>query len=65
MTKQNADNAGQVSTMAGEAQGAAQKGREAMQRMAEAISKIKNSSGQTAKIIKTIDEIAFQTNFWL
>ena len=33
-----------------------------MSRMGEAIGKIKSSSDQTAKIIKTIDEIAFQTN---
>jgi methyl-accepting chemotaxis protein len=33
-----------------------------MGRMSEAIEKIKNSSDETAKIIKTIDEIAFQTN---
>ena len=33
-----------------------------MGRMADAIMKIKASSDQTAKIIKTIDEIAFQTN---
>src|SRR6185369_5792552 len=34
----------------------------AMLRMNDAIGKIKTSSDQTAKIIKTIDEIAFQTN---
>lgn len=33
-----------------------------MVRMSEAINRIKGSSDQTAKIIKTIDEIAFQTN---
>ncbi len=33
-----------------------------MGRMGSAIGDIKNSSDQTAKIIKTIDEIAFQTN---
>jgi len=33
-----------------------------MERMSQAISRIKSSSDQTAKIIKTIDEIAFQTN---
>jgi len=37
-------------------------GVEAMVRMSQAIDKIKTSAGETAKIIKTIDEIAFQTN---
>ncbi len=62
MTRQNADNANQANTMAKEAFSAAEKGRDAMKRMSEAIGQIKNSSDETAKIIKTIDEIAFQTN---
>ena len=62
MIRQNADNAGQASTMASSAQEEATRGREAMARMSEAIQRIKNSSDETAKIIKTIDEIAFQTN---
>jgi len=62
MTRQNADNARQANSMAGEASGAAEKGRDAMVRMTQAIEKIKKSSDETAKILKTIDEIAFQTN---
>jgi len=62
MTKQNADNARHASTMADETRHAAERGGEAMTRMSQAIDRIKNSSDQTAKIIKTIDEIAFQTN---
>ncbi len=62
MTKQNADNAGQANKMAGDARDAAEQGNQAMVRMAEAIGRIKTSSDQTAKIVKTIDEIAFQTN---
>lgn len=62
MTRQNTANAKQADTMAGEAQNAAEKGAEAMDRMSLAIEKIKSSSDETAKIIKTIDEIAFQTN---
>ncbi len=62
MTKQNSDNARQASSMAEATRGAAEKGREAMTRMGAAIGKIKSSSDQTARIIKTIDEIAFQTN---
>ncbi|MDX9972130.1 MAG: methyl-accepting chemotaxis protein [FCB group bacterium] len=62
MTSQNAENAGQANGMAKEAQQAAEKGRQAMERMATTIADIKKSSDQTAKILKTIDEIAFQTN---
>ncbi len=62
MTKQNADNAAQANRMAGEARDAAEHGNTAMTRMADAINQIKSSSDQTAKIVKTIDEIAFQTN---
>ncbi len=62
MTRQNADNAKQANSMAGEARGATTKGQEAMTRMSEAINRIKISSDETARIVKTIDEIAFQTN---
>ncbi|MEM1355085.1 MAG: methyl-accepting chemotaxis protein [Planctomycetota bacterium] len=62
MTGQNADNAGQANTLSGEALSSADKGNSAMERMEGAIDKIKSSSDQTAKIVKTIDEIAFQTN---
>jgi len=62
MTKQNAENAKLATTGAVDAQTAAKKGSEAMNRMTEAINKIKVSTDETAKIIKTIDEIAFQTN---
>ena len=48
--------------LARQASSAAGKGNEAMSRMNSAITKIKSSSDETAKIIKTIDEIAFQTN---
>ncbi|MEO7424856.1 MAG: methyl-accepting chemotaxis protein [Fibrobacteria bacterium] len=62
MTKQNSDNARQANTMAGDTRQALEKSREAMTRMSTAIGQIKNASDQTAKIVKTIDEIAFQTN---
>jgi len=62
MTNQNADNAAQADVLAKESRGMATRGNEAMQSMEAAINKIKVSSDQTAKIIKTIDEIAFQTN---
>ena len=62
MTSHNAESATQANSMASSAKDAADRGREAMQRMADAIGRIKDSSDQTAKILKTIDEIAFQTN---
>lgn len=62
MTRQNSDNARQANAMATETRGAVERSREAMTRMGDAINRIKGSSDQTAKIIKTIDEIAFQTN---
>ena len=62
MTKQNADNANQANGTAQEASRMAEQGVESMHKMQEAIDRIKNSASETAKIIKTIDEIAFQTN---
>ncbi|MEI6809237.1 MAG: methyl-accepting chemotaxis protein, partial [bacterium] len=62
MTRQNADNANQANTVAKEAASLAGTGVESMKRMTDAIDKIKTSAAETAKIIKTIDEIAFQTN---
>ncbi|MBX7256322.1 MAG: hypothetical protein K1Y02_08155 [Candidatus Hydrogenedentes bacterium] len=62
MTRQNADNAIKANSMTIEARNGADKGRAAMQGMMEAVAQIKSSSDETARIIKTIDEIAFQTN---
>jgi hemerythrin-like metal-binding protein len=62
MTRQNADNANQANATAKQAADLAGTGVESMKRMTEAIDKIKTSASETAKIIKTIDEIAFQTN---
>ena len=62
MTKQNSDNAGQGKILADQARDAAADGNKAMERMVESINKIKSSSDETAKILRTIDEIAFQTN---
>lgn len=62
MTRKTAQTAEQAATLAGEAKGAADRGNAAMTRMDEAISQIQASAGETAKIIKVIDEIAFQTN---
>ena len=62
MTKQNADNAAAAKGIADDSRRAAEAGNEAMKRMSAAIDRIKASADQTAKIVKTIDEIAFQTN---
>ncbi len=62
MTRQNADNATQANSLMSETKSHVESGVSAMQRMNEAIDRIKQSSIETAKIIKTIDEIAFQTN---
>jgi len=62
MTKQNAENANQAKNLAGEANNNASQGKQAMAQMSESIRKIKESSDETAKIVKTIDEIAMQTN---
>jgi len=45
-----------------EAREAAERGRGASERLTQSIGRIKASSDRTAKIIKTIDELAFQTN---
>ena len=62
MTNQNAENASQANQLSEETRSVAESGRGAMGRMSQAIDKIKASADETAKIIKTIDEIAFQTN---
>ena len=61
-TRQNAGNAKEARTLAEGARGSANQGLESMGRMSAAIDRIKASSDATAKIVKTIDEIAFQTN---
>jgi len=62
MTAQSAESAKKAKELASSAMASSTRGVAAMGRMAEAISEIKKSSDSTAKIVKTIDEIAFQTN---
>jgi len=62
MTKRNAENAGRAKEFASQARTAAETGATDMKAMSTAMDAIKTSSGNIAKIIKTIDEIAFQTN---
>lgn len=62
MTQRNAETAAQATTLSTEAQRVSEAGNGVMRQMSEAIGAIQKSAGQTAKIIKVIDEIAFQTN---
>jgi methyl-accepting chemotaxis protein len=62
MTKQNAGNAQQANSLMADATSLIAHGQESMSRLGAAIEEIKRSSDETAKIVKTIDEIAFQTN---
>ncbi|MBN2163955.1 MAG: CZB domain-containing protein [Pontiellaceae bacterium] len=62
ITRQSSDNADQANILVSEALEAAQRGSDSMERMNQAIEDIHQSSGETANIIKVIDEIAFQTN---
>ena len=62
MIQQNTENTRQAALLSGQAKEAADKGNQEMQEMTESMSEIKKSSDQIAKVIKVIDEIAFQTN---
>ncbi|GLC23725.1 methyl-accepting chemotaxis protein [Roseisolibacter agri] len=57
-----AQNSEEVNRLTGTALERAESGREGMRRLADAVHRIKSSADQTAKIVRTIDEIAFQTN---
>lgn len=61
-TKQNASSAHAAQGLSDGARKSAERGVDSMKRLEEAIGRIKSSSDKTAKIVKTIDEIAFQTN---
>ena len=62
MTKRNTENAEKANELAREARLAADTGAADMTAMTAAMNEIKTSADDIAKIIKTIDEIAFQTN---
>ena len=62
MTQRNAANAQKANDLTRETRAAAERGSSDMQSMTAAMQSIKASSDDIAKIIKTIDEIAFQTN---
>ena len=61
-TRQNVAAAEKARAMAGVGKASADKGLQAVARMSQAITDIKKSSDQSARIVRTIDEIAFQTN---
>jgi len=62
MVKRNAEGALQAKDLSNETRTAADAGASEMQQMMQAMDAIKNSSDGISKIIKTIDDIAFQTN---
>jgi methyl-accepting chemotaxis protein len=62
MTKQNAGNAKEARSLSDGTRATAARGVESMKRLSDAINRIKTSSDSTARIVRTIDEIAFQTN---
>jgi methyl-accepting chemotaxis protein len=62
MTRQNADNAAQADSFMQNAATVVGQANSSMKELRQAMDKINTASDETAKIIKTIDEIAFQTN---
>ena len=61
-TNQNADRANKANQLSKEALAKAEEGNQQMQAMLAAMSEIDRTSEDIAKIIKVIDDIAFQTN---
>lgn len=62
MVQQNNENTKQAATMAKNAKAYAMKSNDEMNSMMQSMNDLKLSSNEIAKIIKVIDEIAFQTN---
>ncbi|MBX7257867.1 MAG: methyl-accepting chemotaxis protein [Candidatus Hydrogenedentes bacterium] len=62
MTRQNVDNVSEASHICHDSGGSVGKARASMERLNETMGKIRASAHETAKIMKSIDEIAFQTN---
>lgn len=62
MVHQNRENTQQAASLAKQAKQYAEKSHSEMNQMSDSMSELKNSSNEIAKIIKVIDEIAFQTN---
>jgi methyl-accepting chemotaxis protein len=62
MARQNASNAREAQSLSQSARASAGRGVDRMGALSEAVARIKAASDATAKIVKTIDQIAFQTN---
>ncbi|MBX7192500.1 MAG: HAMP domain-containing protein [Sandaracinaceae bacterium] len=62
MAGQNSRHAQEAKSLAVGARGESERGAERMAQLSQAIEKIKESADKTARIVKTIDDIAFQTN---
>lgn len=62
MARTNAENAGQAADLVAEVVRQAQQSKETFGQMAGAMTAIRQSNERVSKIIRTIDEIAFQTN---
>ncbi len=62
MTKQNADNSNQANTLMADTSSVVDEANHSMTELTGSMKEISTASEETAKIIKTIDEIAFQTN---
>jgi methyl-accepting chemotaxis protein len=62
MTRSNADNSKQAASRMEEAAHRAEEANEALAQMVQSMNEISTSSSKISKIIKVIDEIAFQTN---
>ena len=62
MIRSTADNAQKAKGLASEARAVADSGTKTMTEMNQAMAAIDSSSAEVAKIVKNIDEIAFQTN---
>lgn len=61
-TKENAEMAGKAATLANTIKGSAEKGSHQMDEMMAAVKDINDASHNISKVIKVIDDIAFQTN---
>jgi methyl-accepting chemotaxis protein len=58
----NVEGVREAQSVVGASRTQAEAGMQSMERLSDAMSEIQRSSGATAKVVKTIEEIAFQTN---